>query len=261
MLDVHGSVLMEKPARGPGKRGWAVGWRELISVMASRRIIAASNELADFLVNHYGIPRSRCWTVPNGVPLSLLGAVDRTKLWRTNLRLAAGELMAIHVAPGQSFANEASVTFLSRVAQLLRRSPLKLRFVLTGRMSAPEGLTPVGMVQDYLGLLDAADLTLLPYPVEAVCGGARNKALEFLARGKAIVSTREGMRGVERAQAGRDFIEAESPEQFAEAIATLAGDEYLRNRLGTAARLLAQSYTWTQSATILSRTFEGMLSN
>lgn len=62
---------------------------------------------------------------------------------------------------------------------------------------------------DILPLIQRADLTVLPYtPGHHITGGARLKALEYLACGKVLVSTPEGVEGLAGLVPGTHYLEA-----------------------------------------------------
>jgi hypothetical protein len=69
-------------------------------------------------------------------------------------------------------------------------------------------------VDDYIAHLDLADICLASFPVNAVCGGTRNKICDFFALGKPIISTKEGMRGFDDALPFEHYILADSIDDF-----------------------------------------------
>jgi len=74
--------------------------------------------------------------------------------------------------------------------------------------------------------------------------GTNIKIMEAMAMGKAIVSTRAGIHGLEL-ESGRDLLVADTPEQFAEAIRSLLNDALRREALGRQARATAErDYDW-----------------
>jgi glycosyltransferase involved in cell wall biosynthesis len=99
-------------------------------------------------------------------------------------------------------ANEQALAFLLDAAEVLHQRAPDARIHVLGTAAGPAGpgLTYEGLVPELLPWLHHADACLLPYPPTAgACGGARNKLLEYLARGRAVVTTREGLRGLEEA--------------------------------------------------------------
>ena len=72
----------------------------------------------------------------------------------------------------------------------------------------------------------------------------RLKILDFLAAGKAVVSTSIGAEG-NIARAGEHLLIADDPESFSEAVRQVLGSSELREGLGRAGRDLVEShYAW-----------------
>jgi glycosyltransferase involved in cell wall biosynthesis len=74
-------------------------------------------------------------------------------------------------------------------------------------------------------------------------GGTRLKIYEAMAVGKAIVSTTVGAEGLD-VHHGRDILLSDTPDSFAESVATLLHDAEGRTRLEHAAAALAANYGW-----------------
>jgi glycosyltransferase involved in cell wall biosynthesis len=79
-------------------------------------------------------------------------------------------------------------------------------------------------------------------------GGSRLKALVAMARGLPIISTRLGMEGLE-AEPSVHFLEADTAEEWVEAVRRLLADADLRRKLACNARaLVAERYDWSALA-------------
>jgi len=228
---------------------------EAANLSTAEGIVAASAELRDFIVQEYGVDSSTVHVVPNGVSKEGFARPWGGANWRKSLGLSDQDLLAIHAAPPGYTANDLSVDFLGEVVQQIMSKRLRIKTVLTGRTTSPDGIHPLGVVDDYYGLVDAADVALLPYPPRAICGGTRNKALDFLARGKAIVSTSEGMRGLGEIRDGVHYIRAETPRDFVDALQLLGGNPLLRATLGETAKEIAAQNFWSARAEQLLRIF------
>ena len=113
--------------------------------------------------------------------------------------------------------------------RLIGRDPTNGLLALAARDSH---VAVTGEVADVVPELRAAGVLAMPITSG---GGSRIKALEAAAAGVPIVSTAFGMAGL-ALLAGRDFLDAESPSAFAEAITALANDADLRERLTSNAR-------------------------
>lgn len=115
---------------------------------------------------------------------------------------------------------------------------------------------------EIMGFVD--DLDALYRQVRVVCcpifagGGTRVKLVEAAAYGKPIVSTKIGAEGLEMKD-GRDFLQRQSVESFAEACLNLLNDYSLCEQLGAAARRLAiQQYERSNAVKLIQRYFSSM---
>jgi len=128
---------------------------------------------------------------------------------------------AVATLPASSPTNLRALDFLSDVAGLLRNtSPHVVVHVLGASTGPGAGIVRYqGHVASVQPWLDHADACLLPYPPDAAPGGSKNKLLEALARGRRVVSTPEGLGGLEEAGdwAGVQ-VAAANPTAFAEAV-------------------------------------------
>lgn len=200
---------------------------------------------------HEALPRAlrpRARVVVHGVDLGAAGSVvaDRPRLRaevRSELGAADGELLALTVA---NLRPEKGYDTLLDAARLVVDRGLPVRFVSVGRGSeeAPMAerrrtlgleaqFTFLGLRQDVLRLLAAADLFVLPSRQE----GLPVVLMEATGVGLAIVATAVG--GVPQVLTdGVDglVVPPDSPAALADAIARLACDPGLRARLGAAAR-------------------------
>ncbi len=98
-----------------------------------------------------------------------------------------------------------------------------------------------GYVEDPLPYLDRATLVIVPLRIG---GGTRFKVVEAMAKGKTIVSTRLGSEGI-ALEHERDVLFADTPDDFAAEVVRALSDKELADRLGRAARSLAEErYSW-----------------
>jgi glycosyltransferase involved in cell wall biosynthesis len=172
-------------------------------IAANKLIIAASRDTIDMVPKWYHYKPAMQF-VGNGVPEDLvhapISAIDDPY---QSLR---PKQIVVTVAPksiGYEFpSNDMSVEMTIDIAKRLQNS--SIHFVVIGRDSAehkaPSNVTFTGFLpsrEDFVAHVAHADIGLLPFPKEAVAGGARNKALDYLACKTLVVSTPEGLRGLE----------------------------------------------------------------
>ena len=118
-----------------------------------------------------------------------------------------------------------------------RKAPDSLKRFLHGRTE----IDFAGEVPDTRPHLAEAGIVIVPLRIG---GGSRLKILEALAMGKAVVSTTIGAEGLAVTH-GKDIMLADSPEDFAQAMADLSASAELRKKLGTEGRALVErNYGW-----------------
>jgi polysaccharide biosynthesis protein PslH len=135
--------------------------------------------------------------------------------------------------------------FLERVWPRVRKRAPGAYFDVVGpglsdrhrlRMSSP-GVRILGRVEDLVKQYQSSKVLVNPIFSGA---GMRGKVLEAFACGRAVVSTRMGMEGIEAVQ-DRHFLLADDPESFAEAVAAYLEQEGLRREHGRAGRELVEN--------------------
>lgn len=148
---------------------------------------------------------------------------------------------------------DAALWFSDRVLPALRREIPLAHVSFVGQKPSPrvlalkarDGVEVTGWVPDTRPFI--ADAAVYAVPLR-MGGGTRLKVLEAMAMGKPIVSTRRGVEGIECAD-GRDVMLADTPEEFARAVAELLRDPAKARELGANARQRAQdTYDWRKLA-------------
>lgn len=200
---------------------WAASARLRLSEEAVARLadalVTAGDEVRDEICGRFH-PRSVPLVVPNGVDPRLLEAERPAES-----PYEPGVLHAVTTLPnGGNPSNARALRFLSDVAvELKGRSP-SVQIDVLGNSEGP-GAPLVryhGIQPELLPWIAHADACLLPYPDDAaLCGGARNKLLEFMACGRAVVSTPEGLRGLRQAASDpKMLVAAAEPRAFADGV-------------------------------------------
>jgi glycosyltransferase involved in cell wall biosynthesis len=101
-----------------------------------------------------------------------------------------------------------------------------------------------------------AEIVIVPLPVSA---GTNMKVLEAMSMGKAIVSTTQGVNGLDLAP-GDGVMLAGSPSEFAAAIAELIGNGSMRRRLEARAREVAEErFGWASCAALQAALYQELL--
>jgi glycosyltransferase involved in cell wall biosynthesis len=113
-----------------------------------------------------------------------------------------------------------------------------------------------GFVADVRHAYERAEIVVVPLPISA---GTNIKVLEALSMGKAIVTTTQGINGLELAP-GDGVLVADTPAEFAAAIAGLIQNETLRRQLAVRARQVAEErFGWESIAASQNALYEELL--
>lgn len=231
--DFHSLPSVEWSAIAPQHSGAAAARVRLNAAKAfaaERRIargaasvVAAGAEVAEVLTALHR-PARAPFTVGNGVEDRLLDAAPSP----APPALAAPGRHAVATIPAAaSAANAHSLDYLRDVARLVAESAPDIRLHVIGSDHGPDApnLAYHGFQPDFMPWVEHAGACLLPYPYAArLCGGARNKLVEALARGRRVVTTGEGLRGVPDAATWRGVhVAPDDAEGFAAALVRALG--------------------------------------
>jgi sugar transferase (PEP-CTERM/EpsH1 system associated) len=152
--------------------------------------------------------------------------------------------------------------FAQDILPLIREKSPQTRFWVVGKDPHPRleplakdpAIVITGWVEDVRPYIAAAGIYVVPLRMG---GGTRLKVLEAMAMGKAIVSTTVGSEGFD-VLSGQELVVADTPEEFAQAVADLLRDPHRRQQMGSVAREFAGSgYDWPIVVPMLERVYEG----
>jgi glycosyltransferase involved in cell wall biosynthesis len=131
--------------------------------------------------------------------------------------------------------------FVANIWPQLQALVPRVRFVVAGRDPGEKfrkryvgfkGVTFTGQVADMRFEIAKAAVCVVPLRIGS---GTRLKILEAAGMGKPVVSTRIGTEGLDFSD-GQEILIADSPEEFAQAVARLLTDPILRSEMGKAGR-------------------------
>ncbi|NLG75713.1 MAG: glycosyltransferase [Xanthomonadaceae bacterium] len=186
------------------------------------------------------VPGVRTAVIPNGVDTDYF-----------HPRAEKGDPVMIYTGGMNMFANRDAVEwFLDSIWPRIKEKVPDAKFLAVGQRPSPRvraaaakdaAIEVPGFVPDVRPWVERASVYVVPLRVG---GGTRLKVLDAMAQGKAIVSTRVGAEGIV-GEHGAEFIFADDPDAFANAVVDVLRDKALRERLGATARARAESdYAW-----------------
>ncbi len=230
-----------------------------ILILANKSVIVASELITQLIAKWYHtVPRS-IYCVGNGVTDDLLVAPSFAHPDPYHQLRPAKIVIVIAPKTFQFPTNDMSVAMTIQVARYLESHSKEIHFIVIGRnvdentQSLPSNITFVGFFlerNDFLTHLNYADIGLLPFPQQAVAGGARNKALDYFAYQKLVVSTPEGLRGLEEFRHLQHLlVTGYSIEEVANTVLEAATNlEHYKPLAEAAHRLIREKYSWSAMA-------------
>ncbi len=230
-----------------------------ILINAKKPIIAASQSIIDLIPQWYKTLPRQIYCVSNGVADDLLN-VSPTSHTDPYEQLRPAKIIAVIAPKTFSFpTNDMSVAMTLKVAQYLESCQQNIHLVVIGRdknglaQTLPSNITFTGFLperSDFLAHLIHADLGLLPFSKEAVAGGARNKALDYLACKKLVISTPEGLRGLEEfGDREHLLVSGYSVEEMGNTIIDACKNlENYQSLTEAASKLIQEKYSWNAMA-------------
>ncbi len=230
-----------------------------VLIFSGKTLIVAGEPILKLIPKWYKTTPRKIYSIGNGVPEDLITAFQlKPPDPYPQFRPAK---IAVVIAPKtfQFPSNDMSVEMTIQIARKLEKSQVNVHFIIIGRQAEqlantlPRNITFVGFLpsrSDFIAHLVHADFGLLPFPKQAVAGGARNKALDYLALQKLVISTPEGLRGLEEFQPQKHLLMAEDTiESMANLIqeAVENCDRY-QPLIDNAYELIKNRYSWQAKA-------------
>jgi glycosyltransferase involved in cell wall biosynthesis len=230
-------------------------------IFANKPIVSASQSIVDLIPNWYPIKPKQSYCVGNGVTEDLLNAnTEFCPEQDPYSHLRPAKIVLVIAPKTFSFpSNDMSVSMTVQVAKHLESHRKDIHFVVIGRDAEeiadrlPSNLTFLGFLpkrSDFVTHIRYADVGLLPFAKEAVAGGARNKALDYFACEKLVVSTPEGLRGLEEFKHQKHLLVSEhSSEAVAKTVLDACTNLDSYQLLAKAAyQLIEEKYSWNAMA-------------
>lgn len=201
-------------------------------------VVAVSERDARHFKMEYGVPRVD--VIPTGVDLDYFThRVPRLETQGSPTIVFTGSMDWLANVDGISF-------FMDDVWPMIQANCPSARMVVVGR-NPPSKLVRAardrglpwhftGLVDDVRPFVHESDIFIIPLRVG---GGTRIKAYEAMAMGCPVVSTEIGMEGLP-VLAGRDFLQSDTPEEFAKSVIHLIDSPARRCELARNARTFVE---------------------
>lgn len=230
-----------------------------VLLLSGKPIIAASQQVADLASKWYPLKTSPIHAVSNGVPDDLLNLANLSAP-DPYAPLRPAKVVVVVAPKTFSFpTNDMSVDMTLQISKCLEDKAQEIHFVIIGRDSDSlkhsllPNVTFAGFLpsrKDFLAHLHYSDIALLPFSRQAVAGGARNKSLDFLASQRLVISTPEGIRGLEEFQHDKHLLITDySIESIANSILEACMNLESHKSIANAAAMLIQTkYSWKAMA-------------
>jgi glycosyltransferase involved in cell wall biosynthesis len=224
--------------------------------VANADLVTTVSELdRDQFVDRFGADPARTIVVPNGVDTRHFRPATAEERAVARRQLGLPDRPVVLFQGSNMPANSAGLEWVRRLAAADGR----FTFVVAGSVGAPERserLIVCGPVPDMQPYLAAADLGVCPI---AHGGGTKLKLLECMAAGLPTVAFAEGIRGTTVRDGDHVLVVPPNEARVLEALGSLADDPQAGERLGSAARELAErSYDWAGIAAGLEDALVGL---
>ncbi|MEH1765322.1 glycosyltransferase family 4 protein [Nostoc sp.] len=230
-----------------------------ILIFSGSPIIAAGGSIPKLISQWYGRIPQQIYCVGNGVTEDLLNTERFPDKDPYQAFRPAKIVVLIAPKTFQFPTNDMSVSMAIEVAKSLENNQKKVHFIVIGRDSndilepIPSNISFLGFLpnrEDFVAHLKYADIALLPFSKQAVAGGARNKALDYFATRKLVVSTPEGLRGLEEFRHLEHLLVAgySSEEVASTVLDAVSNIDKYQSLVDTAYTLITEKYSWNAKA-------------
>jgi glycosyltransferase involved in cell wall biosynthesis len=196
----------------------------------------------------WGIPEKKVTVIPNSVELDVFSPrIDGSRI-RDKYGLFNAFVIIFHGFLSYPPNREAAWILLDLFPSLLKKHS-SVYLLLVGKnppKTSHPNVIATGFVENIPEYIAAADLAVVPL---LSGGGTKLKMLEYMACGKAVVSTIKGAEGL-NLQNRRDVLMTKYPDlEFIDSILQLIEDSDMRKEIGTNARKRIELfYDWEKTA-------------
>jgi len=269
VFDAHSSIALEAPtyAHTPVAIRRRQFLYERLILKFSRKIIVPSAELENFLQDRYHLQSGKFAIVKNGVDRTQFFPHSSDPRLRQYLGFDDDDFLVVFTNPRlPTFpSNEMALRYFFDIIPRIESHVAQAKFLILGGgpvLKPPSGnVIYTGYVEDLPSHINMANVCVAPFPAQAVCGGTRTKVCEYLACGKPVVATSEGMRGFDDAVPGKHFFLANTAEDFVNRVVDCYNSPQTAVRIGQNAHKLSAKYGWNHLSQDLVRSLAEVVSS
>lgn len=262
VFDAHTSVYFETQTFSPQNTAANERIRNEEESICKKAdyIICASDETRLLLKSSYCLNDAKLFVVGNSTNIAPVTEEEKV------IKKEGGFFTGLATLPFDGFiSNELALAYLFEIAALVQSKTDRIKFVILGGGEKPvppiANVIYAGYVPDLRKEILAADICLMPYPDRAVCGGARNKFCDFVALGKVVISSPEGLRGMQILEPGKNCILANNKEEYAQRIIELYENGEELKQLENGVFKIRSYYNWKDRAAEVADIFKKILSS
>jgi len=221
---------------------------ERTSCMMCDSVFAVS-EIDKKIFVSWGIWKNKIDVIPNSVDLNKFSASLHGDIIRKKYNLSKKIVMIFHGTLSYPPNHEAAIILSKNILPRIVEKCPNICLILVGR-DPPKidhpSIIVTGFVENLEEYIAAADFGVVPL---LKGGGTRIKIVEYMASGKAVVSTFKGAEGL-NLQNGTDILMTESPDsKFVDLVLEMITNKSLRREIGINAKKKAELfYDWDKNA-------------
>jgi len=199
-------------------------------------------------------PEINCIVLPNGVDVEYFSPMDVVEDFPS--------LIFVSDMSGHPTTDNI-LYFYNEIYPYIRKEIPEIKLYLVGRNPAKEisalasdpSIIVTGTVEDVRPYLAKSSVFIAPMIMGT---GIKNKVLQAMAMGKAVVATSIAAQGI-NTTSGKDIFITDNPGDFARCIIRLCNDEQLRENMGREAReLIVSQYSWENIVKKLNKIFQDL---
>lgn len=197
----------------------------------------------------WGIPENKIAVIPNSVNFTQYSSQTMREKARNECGLIGKTVLIFHGPLGYPPNKEAALILTQKVLPCILEVDPNVCLLLVGK-DPPQVSNPniimTGFVKQLPDYIAAADIAVVPLQKG---GGTRIKIVEYMASGKAIVSTLKGAEGLNLENGTDAFLTQNPGPEFVNLVLELIHDIKLRRNMGINAQKKAKLlYDWSKTA-------------